>query len=223
MRRPAAVRQAESMVAFESKPPAFLKGEYQPKDNTERLGLAGVCVGKKLNHAAAHLDAVELAADPKAAGDLKSFHRYNAAGHALLAAAGHGEDRFRSGSWLAVSCRLVLTHMEMACCLVMLPSRVPLQAERTCSASPVASRWADGSDKPKPRLANRFELSDAVSALRLPPKAVATVSGPTVRHLGIVTRLQRTSFGFWFIAPPLRGRGCDAHRRADGRASPRGV
>ena len=115
------------MVAFESKPPAFLKGEYQPRDNTERLGLAGVCVGKKLNHAAAHLYADALAADPKAAGDLKSFHRYNAAGHALLAAAGHGEDRFRSGSWLAVSCRLVLTRMEMACCLVMRPSRVPLQ------------------------------------------------------------------------------------------------
>jgi len=33
--------------------------------------------------------------------------------------------RFSSGSWLAVSCRLVLTRMEMACCFVMLPSRGP--------------------------------------------------------------------------------------------------
>jgi hypothetical protein len=68
-------------------------------------------------------------------------------------------------------------------------------AERTCSASPVVSRCADGSDKFKLRLASRFERSDAVSALRLPPKAVATVSGPTVRHPEIVTRLLRTSFG----------------------------
>jgi hypothetical protein len=66
-------------------------------------------------------------------------------------------------------------------------------AERTYSASPVASRCVDGSDKPELRLASRFELSDAVSALRLPPKAVATVSGPTVRHPEIVTRLQRMS------------------------------
>jgi hypothetical protein len=65
---------------------------------------------------------------------------------------------------------------------------------RTCSASPVASRCADGSDKPKLRLACRFELSDAFSALRLPPNAVATVSGPTVRHPEIVTRLQRVAF-----------------------------
>jgi hypothetical protein len=41
MRRRAAVRQAESMVALESKRLPFLKGEYPPKDNTERLGLAG--------------------------------------------------------------------------------------------------------------------------------------------------------------------------------------
>jgi hypothetical protein len=66
---------------------------------------------------------------------------------------------------------------------------------RTCSASPVASRCADGSDKPKLRLACRFELTDAFSALRLPPNAVATVSGPTVRHPEIVTRLQRVAFG----------------------------
>jgi hypothetical protein len=61
------------MVAFESKRPAFLKGERQPKDNTERLGLAGVCERKEPNHAAAHRYADGFAADPKAAGDLKSL------------------------------------------------------------------------------------------------------------------------------------------------------
>jgi hypothetical protein len=71
---------------------------------------------------------------------------------------------------------------------------IGLMNRRTCSASPVASRCADGSDKPKLRLASRFELSDAISALRLRPKAVATVSGPTVRHPEVVTRLQRIAF-----------------------------
>ena len=47
------VRQAESLAALEGKLPGFLKGEYQAKDNTERFDLAGVCYGKKLNHAAA--------------------------------------------------------------------------------------------------------------------------------------------------------------------------
>jgi hypothetical protein len=74
----------------------------------------------------------------------------------------------------------------VSCC-----GRKAFLAERTCSASAVASRCADGSDKPKLRLASRFELSDAVSAVRLPPKAVASVSGPTVRHPEIVTQLQR--------------------------------
>ncbi len=86
------VRQAEGIVAMESKLPAFLKGEFQPKDNTERLGLAGVCQGKKLNHAAARLYADAFAADPKAADDLNAGHRHTAACVAALAAAGQGED-----------------------------------------------------------------------------------------------------------------------------------
>ncbi len=86
------VRRAESLAALEGKLPGFLKGEYQAKDNTERFGLAEVCYGKKLNHAAARLYADAFAADPKAADDLKAGHRYNAACVAALAAAGQGED-----------------------------------------------------------------------------------------------------------------------------------
>ena len=77
---------------MESKLPAFLKGEFRPKDNMERLGLAGVCQGKKLNHAAARLYADAFADDPKLADDLEAAHRYNAACSASLAAAGQGED-----------------------------------------------------------------------------------------------------------------------------------
>ena len=77
---------------MEAKLSAFLKGEFQPIDNKERLGLAGVCQVKKLNHTATGLYADAFAADPKLADDLKAAHRYNAACHAALAAAGQSED-----------------------------------------------------------------------------------------------------------------------------------
>jgi Flp pilus assembly protein TadD len=86
------VRQAESLAALEARLPAFLQGEFKPKDTTERLGLVGVCQAKKLHHAAAHLYVDAFDADPKLAEDPKAGHRYNAACDAALAAAGHGED-----------------------------------------------------------------------------------------------------------------------------------
>jgi tetratricopeptide (TPR) repeat protein len=89
------VRQAEGMAALEGKLPAFLKGEFQPKDTAERFRLAEVCTGKKLHHAATRLYVAAFAADPKQADDLRAAHRYNAACSAALAAAGQGEDAAR--------------------------------------------------------------------------------------------------------------------------------
>jgi serine/threonine-protein kinase len=86
------VRQAESLAALEAKLPAFLQGEFKPKDTTERLGLVGVCQAKKLHHAATRLYADAFAADPKLDDDPTASHRYNAACSAALAAAGQGED-----------------------------------------------------------------------------------------------------------------------------------
>jgi tetratricopeptide (TPR) repeat protein len=86
------VRQAKRMAGLEAKLPAFLKGEFQPRDNAERLGLVGVCQAKKLHHAATRLYADAFAADPKLADDRRAQHRYNAACDAALAAAGEGED-----------------------------------------------------------------------------------------------------------------------------------
>ncbi len=86
------VREAEARAAMEPKLSAFLKGEFQPSENQERLGLAGVCQIKRLNHRAAGLYAAAFAADPKLAADLGTSRRYNAACHAALAAAGQGED-----------------------------------------------------------------------------------------------------------------------------------
>jgi tetratricopeptide (TPR) repeat protein len=86
------VREAENLAAMEGKLPAFLRGEFQPKDAAECLGLAGVCHGKQLLHASARLYADAFAIDHKLADDMRAGHRYNAACYAALAAAGQGED-----------------------------------------------------------------------------------------------------------------------------------
>jgi eukaryotic-like serine/threonine-protein kinase len=86
------VRQAERMAALEDKWPAFLKGEFQPRDVAERLDLAGVCQAKKYHVAVARLFADAFAADPSLAANVQAGHRYNAACSAALAAAGRGED-----------------------------------------------------------------------------------------------------------------------------------
>ena len=77
---------------MEPKLSAFLKGEFQPNDNQQRLVLVDLCQVKNLNRTAAVLYAAAFAADPKLADDLGAGHRYNAACSASLAAAGQGED-----------------------------------------------------------------------------------------------------------------------------------
>jgi serine/threonine-protein kinase len=89
------VRRAETLAALEGKLSGFLKGEYQAKDNTERLDLAEVCSAKKLYDATARLYTDAFAADPKLGEDLAAQHRYNAACYASLAAAGQGQDSAR--------------------------------------------------------------------------------------------------------------------------------
>jgi tetratricopeptide (TPR) repeat protein/tRNA A-37 threonylcarbamoyl transferase component Bud32 len=70
--------------------PAFLKGDYRPADNKERLALFWLCSrGGKSPRAAARLYAEAFAEDPKLA-DLQA-HRYDAACCSALAAAGKGE------------------------------------------------------------------------------------------------------------------------------------
>jgi serine/threonine-protein kinase len=71
---------------------AFLKGQYQPRDNKERLELIEPCRFCKRYLAAAQLYAAAFAEDAKLAHDLKATHRYNAACAAALAGGGQGED-----------------------------------------------------------------------------------------------------------------------------------
>jgi hypothetical protein len=80
------------LAHLEGKLPAFLAGEFQPTDAAERLGLASVCLGKKLFHAEVRLYADAFAAFPAVADDLRAQHRYNAACAAAQAATGQGED-----------------------------------------------------------------------------------------------------------------------------------
>jgi serine/threonine protein kinase/tetratricopeptide (TPR) repeat protein len=87
------VRQAERVVSMADKLPAFLKGEYQPQDNDERLGLAGLCVGRQLYRDAAGLYADAFDVDPKLADDLKAGRRFSAACYAALADNGQGEEK----------------------------------------------------------------------------------------------------------------------------------
>jgi serine/threonine-protein kinase len=85
------VKEAERLVTLEARLRAFRTGEYQPRDNKERLGLAQVAVLKKLYATAARLYTKVFSAEPKLAGRLSS-HRYNAACAYSLAGTGQGVD-----------------------------------------------------------------------------------------------------------------------------------
>jgi serine/threonine-protein kinase len=83
-------REAEAMIFPNIA--AFLNGTYEPRDNTERLALLGVCRFRNRTYASARLYADAFAADATLADDARFNHRYNAARMAVLAGCGHGED-----------------------------------------------------------------------------------------------------------------------------------
>jgi len=73
---------------------AVLRGDDKPASAAEQLDFANLCQQYYLRRyaAAERFFAGAFAADPKLAGDLKSFNRYDAACAAALAASGQGED-----------------------------------------------------------------------------------------------------------------------------------
>jgi tetratricopeptide (TPR) repeat protein len=105
-------REAEALILPDL--PAFLRGEYQPLDNDERLALVGICQFQGRSHAAARLYADAFASDPGLANrliaisrsravlgdkqpvsrveDLATECRYPAARCAALAGCGPGDD-----------------------------------------------------------------------------------------------------------------------------------
>jgi serine/threonine-protein kinase len=90
-------REAEELIVPNLA--AFLKGEYQPKDNKERLELAGYCRFRKRYVSAARLYAEAFAADPKLLADPNSGNRYNAACCAAQAGCGDGRDEKERARW----------------------------------------------------------------------------------------------------------------------------
>jgi serine/threonine-protein kinase len=83
-------REAENLIFPNTA--AFLQGRYEPRDNTERLALLGVCRFKNRTCASARLYADAFATDATLADHPSSNHRYNAARAAAQAGCGHGED-----------------------------------------------------------------------------------------------------------------------------------
>ena len=84
-------REAEELIVPNLS--AFLKGDYQPKDNSERLELVGRCLFRRRFLSAARLYADAFAFDPKLADDPKSGNRHNAACCAARAGRGEGVGR----------------------------------------------------------------------------------------------------------------------------------
>jgi tetratricopeptide (TPR) repeat protein len=87
------VRQAERLVAMESRLPAVIRGDDQPKDAAEGIGFADLAYKMKRFGPSARLYAESLRADPKLAEDMKAEIRYNAACAAALAGAVGGQDK----------------------------------------------------------------------------------------------------------------------------------
>jgi serine/threonine-protein kinase len=67
-------REAEALILKDL--PAFLRGEYEPQHNDERLALVGVCQSQGRYHTAARLYAEAFAADPDLADNLTTESRY---------------------------------------------------------------------------------------------------------------------------------------------------
>ncbi len=81
-----------AIIALDARLASIIKGEQAPKNNPERLQLAGRAYEKALHATAARLWAEALDADPKLREDRKLQHAYNAACAAALAASGQGRD-----------------------------------------------------------------------------------------------------------------------------------
>jgi eukaryotic-like serine/threonine-protein kinase len=71
-------REAEAMILPNL--PAFLRGEYEPRDNDERLAMVGICQSQGRYHAAARLFAAAFTADPDLAETLTTECRYRSMG-----------------------------------------------------------------------------------------------------------------------------------------------
>jgi tetratricopeptide (TPR) repeat protein len=86
------LRTAQRLADQEARLPAVRDGKARPRDNADRLGLAGVAMTKKLFLLAAQLYAEAFRAQPEEAARLEASYRTDAVRCALLTARGLGLD-----------------------------------------------------------------------------------------------------------------------------------
>src|SRR5205085_6347935 len=91
-------QKCEQYIALDGKLSAILRGDAQPRDAAERMGLARLCWAYKRRYAAAaQFYAEAFAEQTKLADDRESCPRYDAACCAILAATGQGTDAGKLG------------------------------------------------------------------------------------------------------------------------------
>ncbi len=86
------LQTCQRFVRLEARLPRLLARADKPTSAGECLDVVALCRHKRMHAAAARFTAEAFAADPKLGDDLRAAHRYNAACHAALAAAGQGAD-----------------------------------------------------------------------------------------------------------------------------------
>jgi tetratricopeptide (TPR) repeat protein len=84
-------RETEQLLALEPQLPAYVKGERTPRDEQELVILVMLCWPKQQYLSLAQVYTHALDADPRLTEDVTHEHRYDAARHALRAAAGQGD------------------------------------------------------------------------------------------------------------------------------------
>jgi tetratricopeptide (TPR) repeat protein/serine/threonine protein kinase len=87
------MRDAERMVALESRFPAVIRGDDKPKDGNEALEFGSLAYESQQFSSSARLYSDAFRADPKLADDMTLEHRYLAASSGALASAGKGVEK----------------------------------------------------------------------------------------------------------------------------------
>jgi tRNA A-37 threonylcarbamoyl transferase component Bud32/tetratricopeptide (TPR) repeat protein len=86
------VQDAEHLVVLDGKLPALVRGDARPADEAECLEVVRICRLKKWYAAVVRFSAEAFRRRPELAEDLGAGHRSNAAGAAVLAGTGQGDD-----------------------------------------------------------------------------------------------------------------------------------
>jgi serine/threonine protein kinase len=168
--------KTESLAALDTRLPKILNGDDRPRNMSERLDLARICVDKKLKATALRFWTEALEEDPKLGDVRKAQHRYNAACAALLVSSGQTKDatpiddaakselrhralgwlRAETGAWSAVFDTGTRRNANRPCRSYdggrAIPTCPPSATPTPCPGSPKPN---EGSGKPSGRITMR--------------------------------------------------------------------